>query len=245
MWLTRCCWPSTSPKPLRVRSTTAVTSNQFTFAQWVRLICDAMDHRMEVVGVPADVAFSTVDLLSLQSAPLHQLLDLHADSIGVGLPRSGSCPRRNPRGCPLVSRQPAGRHNSAAKIERWRSTTQLRTNRSRSTGSSTNVSARSTTFPTTSTTPTHIPANQASPATTGDAERSRETAPGPACRSSIPVSLRTNRVGDRSTTTSPRCRRRLGRWRVASRALRCASTSPSRLAALEVTVQAPDVVGVL
>ena len=51
---------------------------QFIFAQWVRLICDAMDHRMEVVGVPADVAFSTVDLLSLQSAPLHQLLDLHA-----------------------------------------------------------------------------------------------------------------------------------------------------------------------
>ena len=51
---------------------------QFTLAQWVKVICDAMDHSMEVVGVPADVAFSTRDFLPLQSAPLHQLLDLHA-----------------------------------------------------------------------------------------------------------------------------------------------------------------------
>jgi nucleoside-diphosphate-sugar epimerase len=51
---------------------------QFTIAQWVTMICDAMDHRMDIVGVPSDVAYSTRDLLPLQSAPIHQFLDLHA-----------------------------------------------------------------------------------------------------------------------------------------------------------------------
>ncbi|MDH4143598.1 MAG: NAD-dependent epimerase/dehydratase family protein [Acidimicrobiia bacterium] len=50
---------------------------QFTLAQWVQLICAEMDWDMEIVGVPADLAWSTMDLLPLQSAPLHQLLDLH------------------------------------------------------------------------------------------------------------------------------------------------------------------------
>jgi len=57
---------------------------QFTLAQWVGLITDAMDHRMEVIGVPADVAFSTRDLLPLQSAPIHQMLDLHAVRADLG-----------------------------------------------------------------------------------------------------------------------------------------------------------------
>lgn len=57
---------------------------QFTLAQWVTLICDAVGHRMEVVGVPADVAFSTRDFLPLQSAPVHQLLDLHAIRADLG-----------------------------------------------------------------------------------------------------------------------------------------------------------------
>ncbi|MBV1879335.1 MAG: NAD-dependent epimerase/dehydratase family protein [Pseudomonadales bacterium] len=51
---------------------------QFTLAQWVRIIADAMDRPLEVVGVPADVAYSTRDMLPLQSAPIHQMLDLHA-----------------------------------------------------------------------------------------------------------------------------------------------------------------------
>lgn len=57
---------------------------QFTLAQWVRVICDAMGHEMEVVGVPADVAFSTRDFLPLQSAPVHQMLDLHAIRAELG-----------------------------------------------------------------------------------------------------------------------------------------------------------------
>jgi len=57
---------------------------QFTMAQWVTLICDAMDHPMEVIGLPADVAFSTRDFFPLQSAPIHQLLDLHAIRSGLG-----------------------------------------------------------------------------------------------------------------------------------------------------------------
>jgi nucleoside-diphosphate-sugar epimerase len=57
---------------------------QFTLAQWVQLICDAMGHRMEVVGVPADVAYSTRDFLPLQSAPVHQLLDLHSIRADLG-----------------------------------------------------------------------------------------------------------------------------------------------------------------
>lgn len=57
---------------------------QFTLAQWVELICGAMDHRMEVVGVPAPVAYSSLDLLPLQSAPLHQMLDLHAVRADLG-----------------------------------------------------------------------------------------------------------------------------------------------------------------
>jgi nucleoside-diphosphate-sugar epimerase len=57
---------------------------QFTLAQFVQLICEAMGHEMEVVGVPADVAYSTRDLLPLQSAPVHQLLDLHAIRADLG-----------------------------------------------------------------------------------------------------------------------------------------------------------------
>lgn len=57
---------------------------QFTLAQWVTLICDAMDHPMDVVGVPADVAYSTRDFLPLQSAPIHQMLDLHAIRADLG-----------------------------------------------------------------------------------------------------------------------------------------------------------------
>ncbi|MGF1595722.1 MAG: NAD-dependent epimerase/dehydratase family protein [Acidimicrobiales bacterium] len=57
---------------------------QFTLAQWVGLICGAMGYEMEIVGVPADVAFSTRDLLPLQSAPLHQLMDLHAIRADLG-----------------------------------------------------------------------------------------------------------------------------------------------------------------
>ena len=52
-------------------------SQQFTMAQWVTLICSAMGHELEIVGVPADLAWSTADFLPLQSAPRHQLLDLH------------------------------------------------------------------------------------------------------------------------------------------------------------------------
>ena len=51
---------------------------QFSLAQWVRLICDAMDSPMEIVGVPADVAYATRELVPLNSTQLHQLLDLHA-----------------------------------------------------------------------------------------------------------------------------------------------------------------------
>ncbi|MCP3989024.1 MAG: NAD-dependent epimerase/dehydratase family protein [Actinomycetia bacterium] len=57
---------------------------QLTLSQWVSVICDAMDHRMEVIGVPAEVAFSTRDFLPLQSAPVHQLLDLHAIRAELG-----------------------------------------------------------------------------------------------------------------------------------------------------------------
>jgi len=57
---------------------------QFTMAQWVRVIADALGHEMEVVGVPADVAWSAADLLPLQSAPVHQLLDLHAIRADLG-----------------------------------------------------------------------------------------------------------------------------------------------------------------
>lgn len=57
---------------------------QFTLAQFVGLICEAMDHTMEVVGVPAEVAYSTLDLLPLQSAPVHQMLDLHAIRTDLG-----------------------------------------------------------------------------------------------------------------------------------------------------------------
>jgi nucleoside-diphosphate-sugar epimerase len=51
---------------------------QFTLAQWVTLIGDAMDSQLEIVGVPADVAYSTRDFFPLASAPVHQLLDLHS-----------------------------------------------------------------------------------------------------------------------------------------------------------------------
>lgn len=50
---------------------------QFTLAQFVRIICDAMGHEMEVIGVPADVAFANRELMPMQSAPLHQIHDLH------------------------------------------------------------------------------------------------------------------------------------------------------------------------
>lgn len=57
---------------------------QFTLAQWVRLICDTMDHPIEIVGVPADVAYATAELLPLQSAPVHQMLDITAIRAELG-----------------------------------------------------------------------------------------------------------------------------------------------------------------
>lgn len=50
---------------------------QFTMAQWVGLIARALDHDLEVIGLPAAVAFSARDFFPLGSAPLHQLLDTH------------------------------------------------------------------------------------------------------------------------------------------------------------------------
>jgi hypothetical protein len=43
----------------------------------VQLICAELGHEMEIFGVPADLAWSTHELMPLQSAPLHQLFDLH------------------------------------------------------------------------------------------------------------------------------------------------------------------------
>jgi nucleoside-diphosphate-sugar epimerase len=50
---------------------------QFSLAAWVQLICAELGHEMEIFGVPADLAWSTHELMPLQSAPLHQLFDLH------------------------------------------------------------------------------------------------------------------------------------------------------------------------
>lgn len=50
---------------------------QFSMAQWVQLIAAEMGSDLEIVGVPADLAWSTADFLPLQSTPLHQMLDLH------------------------------------------------------------------------------------------------------------------------------------------------------------------------
>jgi len=59
-------------------------TQQFTLSQWVSLICTAMGHEMEIVGLPGDVAYSTRDLLPLNSPALHQLLDLHAVRADLG-----------------------------------------------------------------------------------------------------------------------------------------------------------------
>lgn len=50
---------------------------QFSMAQWVQLVCAELDHEIEIVGVPAEMAWSTADFLPLGSAPRHQMLDLH------------------------------------------------------------------------------------------------------------------------------------------------------------------------
>lgn len=50
---------------------------QYSLAGWVELICAEMGHELEIFGVPAAYAWSTADFLPLQSAPLHQLFDLH------------------------------------------------------------------------------------------------------------------------------------------------------------------------
>lgn len=49
---------------------------QFTVAQFVQIIADTMDRGLEVVGIPADVTYTSLDQMPLQSAPLPQLHDL-------------------------------------------------------------------------------------------------------------------------------------------------------------------------
>ena len=49
---------------------------QFTFTQWVRLICDSLDSQLEIIGLPAEFACNSDDFFQLGAAPLHQLLDV-------------------------------------------------------------------------------------------------------------------------------------------------------------------------
>nr|MCH9674771.1 NAD-dependent epimerase/dehydratase family protein [Gammaproteobacteria bacterium] len=49
---------------------------QFSMAQWVALIAQCMDHRLEIVSAPDDYASPSRDLMQFQGSGHHQFLDL-------------------------------------------------------------------------------------------------------------------------------------------------------------------------
>lgn len=57
---------------------------QFSFAQWVELIADAMGHRLEIVSVPDAFASPSRDLMQTRGSAHHQYLDMEKLRIQLG-----------------------------------------------------------------------------------------------------------------------------------------------------------------
>ena len=57
---------------------------QFSLAQWVMMIAEAMGHPMEIVSVPDAYASPSRDLMQFSGPSLHQLLDTHKIRVELG-----------------------------------------------------------------------------------------------------------------------------------------------------------------
>ncbi|MBO90156.1 MAG: epimerase [Rickettsiales bacterium] len=59
-------------------------THQFTLGQWVEVIADAMDAKLEIIGIPGDYAYPARELLIGRMEMHHQLFDTHAIRADVG-----------------------------------------------------------------------------------------------------------------------------------------------------------------